>query len=31
MDIAVTLERAKVEGWSDEEVVERVKRGETAL
>ena len=31
MDIAVTLERAKVEGWSDEEVVERVRRGETAL
>jgi RNA polymerase sigma-70 factor (ECF subfamily) len=31
MDIAMTLERAKAEGWSDEEVVERVKRGETAL
>src|SRR5215475_11661125 len=25
------LERAKIEGWTDEEVVERVKSGETAL
>ena len=25
------LERAKIEGWTDEEVVERVKTGETAL
>jgi len=25
------LERAKIEGWTDEEVVARVKRGETAL
>src|SRR5215468_9660004 len=25
------LERAKIEGWTDEEVVERVKGGETAL
>lgn len=25
------LERAKIEGWTDEEVVERVKAGETAL
>ena len=25
------LERAKLEGWSDEEVVQRVLQGETAL
>src|SRR5262249_26248959 len=25
------LERARIEGWTDEEVVERVKGGETAL
>jgi len=31
MDIAGTLERAKAESWSDAEIVERVKSGETAL
>jgi RNA polymerase sigma-70 factor (ECF subfamily) len=31
MDLAATLERAKAERWTDEEVVERVKGGETAL
>lgn len=31
MDIAATLERAKAERWSDEEIVERVKAGDTAL
>jgi RNA polymerase sigma-70 factor (ECF subfamily) len=31
MDIAGTLERAKAESWSDAEIVERIKSGETAL
>jgi RNA polymerase sigma-70 factor (ECF subfamily) len=31
MDIAIALERAKAESWSDAEIVERVKSGETAL
>jgi len=31
MEIAATLARAKSEGWTDEEVVERVKAGDTAL
>lgn len=31
MGTAVTLEKAKTEGWTDEEVVERVKAGDTAL
>jgi RNA polymerase sigma-70 factor (ECF subfamily) len=31
MEIAETLARAKAEGWSDEEVVERMRAGETAL
>jgi RNA polymerase sigma-70 factor, ECF subfamily len=31
MEITETLARAKAEGWTDEEVVERVLRGDTAL
>jgi RNA polymerase sigma-70 factor (ECF subfamily) len=31
MGTVVTLEKAKTEGWTDEEVVERVKAGDTAL
>jgi RNA polymerase sigma-70 factor (ECF subfamily) len=31
METAATLEKAKTEGWTDEEVVERVKAGDTAL
>jgi RNA polymerase sigma-70 factor (ECF subfamily) len=31
MNIAGTLERAKAESWSDREIVERVKAGETGL
>lgn len=31
MDLIGTLERAKSEGWTDEEIVDRVKRGDTAL
>jgi RNA polymerase sigma-70 factor (ECF subfamily) len=31
METTATLERAKTEGWTDEEVVERVKAGDTAL
>ena len=31
MEILAILERAKAEAWSDEEVVRRVRDGETAL
>jgi RNA polymerase sigma-70 factor (ECF subfamily) len=31
MDTIGTLEKARLEGWTDEEVVERVKAGDTAL
>ena len=31
MEITETLEKARSEGWTDEEVVERVKAGDTAL
>jgi RNA polymerase sigma-70 factor (ECF subfamily) len=31
METAATLERAKTEGWTDEEVLERIKAGDTAL
>ncbi|HEY2460075.1 MAG TPA: RNA polymerase sigma factor [Candidatus Acidoferrum sp.] len=31
MDTVGTLERAKTEGWTDEEIVDRIKRGDTAL
>jgi RNA polymerase sigma-70 factor, ECF subfamily len=31
METAATLEKAKSEGWTDEEVIERVKAGDTAL
>src|SRR5690242_9253983 len=31
METAATLEKAKIEGWTDEVVVERVKSGDTAL
>jgi len=31
MDATRTLEKARLEGWSDEEVIERVKAGDTSL
>jgi len=31
MEIIGTLEKARLEGWTDEEVIERVKAGDTAL
>jgi RNA polymerase sigma-70 factor (ECF subfamily) len=31
METAETLERAKIEGWTDQQVVDRVRGGETAL
>src|SRR6059058_857453 len=31
MDTIGILEKAKLEGWTDEEVIERVKAGDTAL
>jgi len=31
MQTTATLEKARSEGWTDEEVIERVKAGDTAL